>query len=192
MFSKVRGCEEGNMRTAGFFLVSIGFLLGAYFLVLDKVEVHWPGFALGMAIGIVGVFILRLNAHREKTHEGRLVENVAVLEESLDRIVYNIDRLESQKDAINVYDLGKWIDENFPGDIERFVNARESIAHAYSLPDYAAVMSPFAAGDRHLNRVWSCSVDGYVDEAHAYIARSGEQFRAAREKLVSLRQGKTE
>ncbi|MBN2243721.1 MAG: hypothetical protein JW793_13630 [Acidobacteria bacterium] len=175
------------MGTAGFFLTGAGFIVGAYFLVLDKVEVHWPGFLLGMAIGISGVAVLRLNAHKRKTHSGRLLENVAVLEESLKRIVENINELESRKGGMNVYDLGAWIDEKFPDEIERFVNARESIAYAYSLTDYAAVMNPFAAGERHLNRVWSCSVDGYVDEAHASIARSRERFLAAREKLASLR-----
>ena len=175
------------MRTVGFVLISIGFISGSYFLVLDKVEVHWTGFILGMAIGVSGIVVVRLNARKEKTQESRLVEDIAVLEESLNRIVENINGLESQKDAIPVYDLGAWIDEKFPEDIERFANARESITYAYSLPDYAAVMNPFAAGERHLNRVWSCSVDGYIDEAHAYIARSREQFLAAQEKLTTLR-----
>ena len=179
------------MGTIGFCLTGAGFIVGSYFLVLDKVEVHWPGFILGMAIGISGIVVLRLNAHKEKTQSGRLVQDVAVLEESLKRIVEKIKELESRKDKMNVYDLRTWIDEKFPDEIERFVNARESIAYAYSLPDYAEVMNPFAAGERHLNRVWSCSVDGYVDEAHAYIARSREQFLAAREKLTSLRREKT-
>ena len=174
------------MGILGFVLTSLGFIVGAYFLVLDKVAVHWPGFILGMAIGISGIVALRLNAHKAKTQASRLVEDVAVLEESLKSIVENIIELESQKDAMNVYDLGKWIDEKFPENIERFVNARESISYAYSLADYAAVMNPFAAGERHLNRVWSCSVDGYVDEAYEYIARSREQFLTARRKLAAL------
>lgn len=174
------------MKYTGFFLTSVGFIVGSYFLVLDNVEVNWAGFLLGMAIGVSGVIFLRLNAHKEKMQASRLVENVAVLEDSLKRIVDNMNELESRKDAINVYDLGKWIDEKFPEDIERFINARESITYAYSLPDYAAVMNPFAAGERHLNRVWSCSVDGYIDEAHAAIERSREQFVVAQERLAAL------
>ena len=67
------------MGILGFFLTSVGFIVGAYFLVLDKVAVHWPGFMLGMAIGVSGIVALRLNAHKEKTQASRLVENVAVL-----------------------------------------------------------------------------------------------------------------
>jgi hypothetical protein len=179
------------MGTIGFILTSSGFIVSSYFLVLDKVDVYWPGFIVGMAIGISGIVILRFNAHREKTHASRLAADVTVLEDSLKRIIGNMNLLESQKEAIHVYDLGKWIDEKFPEDIERFVNARESLSYVYSLPDYAAVMNPFAAGERHLNRVWSCSVDGYIDEAHAYIERSREQFLAAQKKLAVLSHGKT-
>jgi len=178
------------MGAIGFFLTSAGFIVSSYFLVLDKVDVYWPGFIAGMAIGIAGIVVLRLNAHKEKTHASRLAEDVTVLEDSLKRIVENMNLLESHKEAIHVYDLGKWIDDKFPEDIERFVNARESLSYVYSLPDYAAVMNPFAAGERHLNRVWSCSVDGYIDEAHAYIARSREQFLDAQEKLDALSQEK--
>jgi hypothetical protein len=178
------------MKTLGFFLTGAGFILGSYFLVLDRIEVNWAGFISAMAVGATGIVLLRLSAHKEKTHAGRLVEDVAVLEKSLNRIVENMNELESKKDSINVYDLGTWIDTKFPEDIERFINARESITYAYSLPDYATVMNPFAAGERHLNRVWSCSVDGYIDEAHTYITRSREQFLDAQERLAMLRKQK--
>jgi hypothetical protein len=40
-------------------------------------------------------------------------------------------------------------------------------------------MNPFSAGERYLNRVWSTSTDGYIDEAHEYLGRSHEQFEDA-------------
>ena len=52
---------------------------------------------------------------------------------------------------------------------------RESIAHSYGLQAYAEVMNRFAAGER-LNRVWSASTDGYIEEAHRYIERATRQF----------------
>ena len=62
----------------------------------------------------------------------------------------------------------------------------ESIAIAFGLPLYASVMSHFAAGERYLNRVWSCSVDGYIDEAHAYISRAREQFEEGHAILAKM------
>lgn len=37
-------------------------------------------------------------------------------------------------------------------------------------------MNRFAAGERYLNRVWSASTDGYIEEAHRYIERATRQF----------------
>ena len=37
-------------------------------------------------------------------------------------------------------------------------------------------MSSFAAGERYLNRVWSASADGYIDEVNTYIEKAREQF----------------
>jgi hypothetical protein len=46
-------------------------------------------------------------------------------------------------------------------------------------------MNHFAAGERYLNRVWSASVDGYVDECRAYIGHAREQFHVAWDKLAA-------
>jgi hypothetical protein len=47
------------------------------------------------------------------------------------------------------------------------------------LQNYADVMSAFAAGERYINRVWSASTDGYVDEVRSYLERATQQFRDA-------------
>jgi hypothetical protein len=47
-------------------------------------------------------------------------------------------------------------------------------------------MSHFAAGERYLNRVWSASADGYVDEVNAYMVKAEEQFSEAFDQLKKL------
>jgi hypothetical protein len=47
-------------------------------------------------------------------------------------------------------------------------------------------MSNFAAGERYINRVWSASTDGYVDEVRMYLERAREQFREARRHFDEL------
>ena len=64
-------------------------------------------------------------------------------------------------------------------DLDVFVDNRESISHAFGLQAYADVMSAFATGERYLNRCWSASTDGYVDEVHAYLGRAHAQFDEA-------------
>jgi hypothetical protein len=47
-------------------------------------------------------------------------------------------------------------------------------------------MSNFAAGERYINRVWSASTDGYVDEVNLYLDRALRQFREAHEHYHGL------
>jgi hypothetical protein len=79
------------------------------------------------------------------------------------------------------------IDELFIDDIDKFVDARESIAHRYGLAAYGEVMGSFAAGERYLNRVWSASADGYIDEVNAYLEKTREQFVDSLEKIRRLK-----
>jgi hypothetical protein len=87
-----------------------------------------------------------------------------------------VTKLDAEKEQIDTYDMRHRIDDSLPMDLETFVEARESIAHVHGLQAYADVMSSFAAGERYLNRVWSASADGYVDEVNEYIGRAREQF----------------
>ncbi len=48
--------------------------------------------------------------------------------------------------------------------------------HVFGIQNYADVMSNFAAGERYINRVWSASTDGYVDEVRMYLERARAQF----------------
>ena len=48
--------------------------------------------------------------------------------------------------------------------------------HVFGMQNYADVMSHFAAGERYINRVWSASTDGYVDEVRTYLERARDQF----------------
>ena len=49
-----------------------------------------------------------------------------------------------------------------------------------------ALAHEFAAGERYIHRVWSASVDGYIDEVLAYVPRAREQFEKTRDKLEAL------
>jgi len=60
--------------------------------------------------------------------------------------------------------------------------------HVFGLQSYADVMSAFAAGERYINRVWSASTVGYVDEVRSYLERATQQFREARSLFDNLQQ----
>ena len=49
-------------------------------------------------------------------------------------------------------------------------------------------MNEFAAGERYINRAWSASVDGYIDETLTYVTKARSQFDGTRAVLDRLDQ----
>lgn len=174
------------MKIAGHTLVWIGFLVGAFLAVQRAEGLALGPFVAAVAVGALGIVLVRVGMHREARHEEKLEADIATIEESLGRVVADIEVLDREKDAVNVYDLRHRIDDTFVEDLAAFVEARESIGHSFGLQAYADVMNHFAAGERYLNRVWSASTDGYVDEAHEYIGRAHSQFSQALDRFRAL------
>lgn len=175
------------MRPLGLTLLTVGFLAGVLASVVDPDRILLEWFVPAAALAALGVGLARFASHREKSDTARVEANFQALDASLGRIAKHVAELDADKESMDVYDLPARIDELFLKDVETFVEARESIAHVWGSQAYADVMSPFAAGERYLNRVWSCAADGYVDEAHDYLARSREQLAEALTRLESLR-----
>jgi len=174
------------MQKIGLFLILVGCVGGCLIAVLDKEVISWAQFAPFLAAGALGVAMVQLALRQEAADVGKAEANLESLESSLGAIVKNLAALDGDKDSMDVYDLPDHIDATFRRDIFTFVEARESIAHVHGVQAYADVMSHFAAAERYLNRVWSCAADGYIDEAHEYIARAHEQFAESLQRLGKL------
>lgn len=171
------------MRALGLALTAAGFLAGSLAAVIRPVGVPWGWFAAALAVGVAGVVLARAARRREARDVARIEADFRTLDERLRRILEDVTALDAEKASVDVYDLAERIERRLPGEILAFVDARASIGHALGARAYAEVMSHFAAGERHLNRVWSTSVDGYVDEAHAALARSRAEFAEALARL---------
>lgn len=171
------------MKTLGYLFISAGFLAGSYVAVLAEKTVSWPLFLPWLVLGAAGVALVQAGIRRESRAADTVSSNVQAAAEALDRLVASARRLDADKESIHTYDVRHAIDERFMADLDVFVEARTAIGHRYGLQVYADVMSHFATAERYLNRAWSASTDGYIDEVNEYIGRSHEQFEAAREKL---------
>ena len=171
------------MGKAGLILTTLGFLAGAFLASLDPREINWIGFVPALVVGAVGVWLIKKASSAHARSDETLASNRNSIEESLVRIIANLEELESGKESIPPWELRFEIDHRFREDLNAFVEARESLTHIYGLQVYADIMSDFAAGERYLNRVWSASADGYVAEAKDYIARALAQFKHAKDKL---------
>ncbi len=163
----------------GYLLLTASFLVGAFLTVRHEEEVAAGAFAAALLLGFVGVVLVRMVLHRAARQEEHLTTSIQTLERNLAQVVEDVDRFEQEKASYDVYDLRHHIEATFADPLAAFADSRESLAHCFGLQAYAQVMSSFAAGERYLNRVWSASTDGYIDEAQTYIGKAAEQFRDA-------------
>jgi hypothetical protein len=175
------------MKKTGYILIVITFLFGAYLTSLDPEKVMWEYFIPLVILGFVGVTLIKVSSKKATHTKERFSKNLSDIETSLNNIIQKLTQLNSQKNDINTYDIRHKIDELLIDDLNTFVEARETIGHAYSLQVYADVMSNFAGGERYLNRVWSASADGYIDEVNSTLDRALEQFKEAKEKLNAVK-----
>jgi hypothetical protein len=175
------------MKTLGYTLVATGFLIASLLAVQTEADaVPWRLYVPALAAAATGVILLRRVRLHHAHHSESLHRNTQTLRDSIDRLASNLADLDSAKHALNPGELHRRIDTLFRDDLFRFAEARLSIVTLHGLPAYAEIMSQFAAGERYLNRVWSADVDGYIDEAHEYLARARHQIEETQRLIQAL------
>lgn len=174
------------MKIPALLMIIAAFLTGAFLASLDPRSVDWMLMAPTLGVGVLGLWLYRKAHHREVRAGTRLAGNIRTLGDSLDNIHRNLEALCARGDELPVYEARFEIDRLFREDLDNFASARESMIHVFGMQNYADVMSNFAAGERYVNRVWSASTDGYVDEVRMYLERARDQFREAREHFHEL------
>jgi len=181
-------------RIIGQLLMWTGFFAGSY-LAVQRLEdpedawktITWTNYVLALAVGSLGVVMLRLGDRTHATHDDRRTENVEILERSTAFILATIDRLLKSREAISVFQVRHLIDGQMMEPINDFVAARKSLVTAYGLNHYASVMADFAMAERVLNRAWSASADGYVDEVWICVEQARAKMNLVFNRLAELR-----
>lgn len=175
------------MRKLSMVLFAVGFLLTALITVthgdsedLRWQTINWTHYVLTGVIGIAGVIGLRKTAGETGSKHEKIEGDIEDLDTSLSRLVERLDALLADSESISVYDVHVRIDAECADDLGVFVEARESMIPRFGLQPYADIMSLFAGGERLINRAWSASADGYVDETWACVTNADKQFASAR------------
>ncbi|MCA9634510.1 MAG: hypothetical protein KC420_00560 [Myxococcales bacterium] len=171
------------MRLLGLLLMWIGVLAASLFSVTEVAAISWPLYGGAIAVGLVGVVLLRLTAKAAAHHHHRVNEDLATMRSTLTNVVTRLQPLVEAGEAIDVYGVKDRIDRELSEDLARFADARESMIPALGLTSYAEVMTRFAGGERLVNRAWSASADGYLDEVVLCLAGAHAQLVDARAHL---------
>jgi hypothetical protein len=177
-----------NIKTIALLAITLAFLAGAFIAVLDPIQINWNWYIPVLVSGLLALYIYRKAHHGEARASHRISGNLQTLETCLANILANLEKINSDSANLPVYEARFEIDRMLREDLNKFANARESMQHVFGLQGYADVMSSFAAGERYINRVWSASTDGYVDEVLDYLDRATRQFREARTLFTELQQ----
>jgi RNase adaptor protein for sRNA GlmZ degradation len=175
------------MRPFGYILIALSFLASSLAAVHQTLEIQWAWFIPLILGGVAGVMLVRMAIRQKAQAVEEVAANISTIRESLHSVVKKIAQLNLEKSNINTYDMRHRIDEKLVEDLDTFADAREAIGHKYGLQHYADVMSHFAAGERYINRVWSASTDGYIDEVNKFMEKAEEQFSEAFSRLEELR-----
>ena len=75
------------------------------------------------------------------------------------------------------------IDDQLAVELAEFAELRGSLIAAFGLQEYAGIMSEFALAERTINRIWSASADGYIDEVHRCLDRAIRHVQRAATRL---------
>ncbi len=182
-----------GLRKLGLLLLTVGFFASAFVAVrhadsagLAWNTIEWVWYIATFLLGVSGVVLLRVTARTADTHSHKLDADMATLESSLGKLLGRLQMMIRDAELVDVYDVHGRIDDELVEDLSAFADARESMAHRFGLQSYADVMTKFALAERNINRAWSASADGYIDEVWASMSRAEKEMSAAHTQLKSF------
>ena len=174
------------MKLFGGIILTAGFLAGAYFSVSEVASVQWTYYGVCAGVMVLGMLLLQAARRAELEQAGdKHASDIAVLQQSLASLTERVRGFEARDGDDDQLEVYTRIDDELMEDINAFVDARESMIPKLGMQRYADIMSPFANAERLINRAWSASADGYVDEVRLCLRSAREEL----EKAGALLQG---
>ena len=147
--------------------------------------IPWTSYSIAAAICLAGVILLHLGKRSATQKSEKSAANLQEISDALDRAIAKTQQLFKASSQMAPSKIVASIDGELADELRTFADGRESMMTEYDLKLFADVMSPFAAGERAINRAWSAAADGYIDEATDCLERGFQMLQAAREELKS-------
>ena len=173
----------------GQLLLWVGFLAAAFVSVshLEDTDnkwatIDWTWYVASIAVGVVGIVLVRLAKQDENADETRTAFEYSVIQSSLAKISAGVGTLCDTKQTAPD-DVLNYIDNEIVEPFADFAEARQSLVKRFGMSVYANVMTEFASAERYVNRTWSAAADGYIDEVNASINRANQHLTTANQLL---------
>ncbi len=148
--------------------------------------IRWPWYGASFLVGIVGVVLLRATSKAASQDMDRVQAQFSTLTTAMQNMLVRLEELNSKFDSMPLEEVAPFIDDQCVASFNEFADSRNALIQRFGMQGFADVMNEFAAGERYLNRAWCASVDGYVDEVRASIARSLSHLQKANQTIQDL------
>ena len=145
--------------------------------------INWPWFIASIVVGVIGIAIFRAGRKSSSNQVEKIQAEFKTLRPTIDRLANSVANLRKDLPNLAPTQITAQIDSTCADDFGAFVEARESIIGEKGLPEYANIMTQFAAAERAVNRAWSAGADGYVDEVESCLERASLLLENAKELL---------
>jgi hypothetical protein len=149
--------------------------------------IPWAWYLASVGVCVAGIVMLRIGKSTDGQKSEKTEANLLEMQNSLGRLIDNAAQLRTQTETLAPSQITKRIDDVMADDFRMFADGRNSITAEYGLDVFADVMTQFAAGERAINRAWSASADGYVDEAATCIERGQQMLQEAKTLLMAAK-----
>lgn len=133
--------------------------------------VRWPWYGLAMLIAFGGVILLRASNRATQLNSENIQGQYSTLTTAIVELVDKLQTLDANFDNMIPEEVVEFIDDQCVIHFNDFADSRNTITQRYGLTAFAEIMSEFATGERYINRAWSASADGYIDEAKSSVKR---------------------
>ena len=147
--------------------------------------IPWVWYSISAVVCLSGVVLLHSSRRTATQKSEKSAADLQEIGQALERAIANTRRLAKESSKLAPSKIVARIDGELADDLRIFADGRECMISEHGLKLFADVMSPFAAGERAINRAWSAAADGYIDEASTCLERGLEMLTQARENLVA-------
>ena len=149
--------------------------------------IPWTWYGVSCVLCFAGVVTLHASKKAQRKSFEKTRISMADLTQHLSTVIEAIEQLQQELETLPPSQMVARIDGDMADELRLFAEGRESITAEFGLNVFADVMTDFAAGERAINRAWSASADGYVDETALCLTRARAMLESARHTLVTSR-----
>ena len=139
----------------------------------------WVPFGGGITLAVVGAMLLRRlhAANGTGSDDDAGIRDLSGLQAALHDVTAHTAALAAL--PVGQPDLREKLDALLLDRLLPLIEARGFLANAHGVEAYAKVFTPFASGERCLNRAWSALADENPAEAQAQLLRAQQHLEAA-------------